>query len=250
MTRSYKPKSRLNKRWYVDARIGKNVPIIGGSGFRAGTGTLTKRSLDSHIKDVVKKQVLEPKLYRSGELIKSSVVHNSIYTHNLLSGITQGDDEENRTGDSIGIKSCHIKMQLLALADGLINVQHWRVMVVKSKVANATTGIISAALGTSDIFWDSPMELMPAMVCYNQCSVIYEKMYTLNTSFSGQRVDKVIEFNVNLPSTFKYSESNGALGKFHNYYLVIIPYQSRATSGVTVIGDVIVSTAISFTDSK
>lgn len=248
MTRSYN-KKRLNKRWYIDATIGKNVPIIGGSGFKAGTGTLTKRSLDTHIKKVVKRSVLEPKLYRSGLLTASGVNHNAIYTHNLLSGIVQGDDEENRTGDSIGIKSCRINMQYFGLGTGLINTQHVRVMVVKSKVANATTGIISAALGTTDIFWDSPAELMTAMVCYNQCSVLMDKTFKLNPTFSGQRTDFVTSFNVDLPSTFKYSEANGALGKFYNYYLVVIPYQSRAQP-TDAIGDFIINTAISFVDSK
>lgn len=49
-TRRPATKARLSKRWYVDASIPKSMPFIGGSSFKAGSGSLSKRSLQTLIR--------------------------------------------------------------------------------------------------------------------------------------------------------------------------------------------------------
>lgn len=248
MPRRYNTKK--SKRWYVNATVGKNVPLIGGTGIKFGSGK-AKRSLDAHIKSVVRRQVLAPKLYRSGESTQSSVLQNTIYSRNLYSAITQGDDEENRTGDTIGIKSHKIKLRLMGHSSGDTDLINWRVMIVKSKVADGDTGWKSAHIGSSSIFWDSPSDLVLAMCCYNECTVLYDQVHQMRPGVANQKQSKYFEVNFDAPNSFKYNETAGNnLGKFHNYYFVVIGDRERATTGTDVIGDIKYSDAISFVDSK
>lgn len=252
MPRRYK--SNKGKRWYVNATVGKNVPLIGGTGIRFGSGSSkAKRSLERQVKSIVKRSVLEPKMYRDTSGY-SSLTHNTLYTYNLLSGITQGDDEEHRTGDHIGIKSAHLKLHLMGHSSGTFDPLKFRVMVVKSKVADAQGGWKSAHLGTSAIFWDNPSELLLATICFNQCSALYDNIITISptagTTSQPQKIGKFVEIPFKLPSSFVYDEVAGNVGKFANYYVVVIPHQERASTGSTVLGDLQSTTCISFVDSK
>lgn len=241
--------STKSKRWYVNATVGKNVPLIGGTGINFGSGK-AKRSLDAHIKSVVKRQVLVPKLYRSGESILSTILQNTVYTRNLYSAIVQGDDEEQRTADTIGIKSHKIKMRIKSHSSGTTDECHWRVLIVKSKVADATTGWKNNHIGSSQIFWDSPSDMLVAMCCYDECTILYDNTFSMKPTATTQKISKVIDVNFNPPSNFQYAESNNALGKFYNYYLVVVGDRERAVTGTDVIGDIVYSDAISFVDSK
>lgn len=252
MPRRYK--SSKGKRWYVNATVGKNVPLIGGTGIRFGSGSSkAKRSLERQVKSIVKRSVLEPKMFRDTSSY-SGLTHNTLYTYNLLSGITQGDDEEHRTGDHIGIKSAHLRLHLMGHSAGTFDALKFRVMIIKSKVADSQAGWKSAHIGSSSIFWDNPSDMLLGMICFNQCSALYDNIITVapsvGTTSQPQKIGKYIDVPFKLPSSFAYDEVSGNVGKFANYYVVVVPWQERASTGSTVLGDLTSSLCVSFVDSK
>lgn len=238
------------KRWYVDAKIGKNVPIIGGTGFAAGSGDKQKRSLDAHIRKVVRTQVLEPKLYTSNSNAQASCLHNTIYTFNILRDIVVGTDENARLADTINVKSFKAKLNLYNPSGGSVSQNIYRVMIVKSKIANSTAGWLSSALGYNDIFWPGTTnDISTAMVNYNQLSVIHDQLVTLQPQITTGRIRKQIEISANI-GKYIYEENVPSLGKFFQYFVVVIPILLNGTTGVTVAGDFDMTHCISFTDSK
>lgn len=241
--------SKKSKRWYANAQIGKNVPIIGGTGFSVGTGNrpLTKRSLTSAVKQIVKDQVLLPKMFRSGLQTRSSVVHNGLYTYSILRNLGVGTDEENRIGDTINVKNARLCMQLFSPSGGTTLKIYYRVILCKSK-KSAGNNWVSSDLSTTDLFWPSNSNLLIAPMCYNNVSVIYDELHSLQRDVNS-RTSKIITINHSI-GKYTYSEEFNDQGKYYNYYLVVIPFIENGTTGTTVVGDIDLSTCISFVDSK
>lgn len=231
----------LKKRWTVEGSFM-------GAKARLSSRSLAKRSLDTHIKNVIRNQVLEPKVTISGDVTSPTMVHNTFYTYNILKDINQGTGDTQREGDYINIKHVSYRIHFLGNSAGLTDFVKLRVMVVKSKIADTTSGIISAHIGAGDIFYTGASDLMIAQHNPRECSLLYDKTYQVAPQISSQKVSKLIDFKINLPK-YVYEETSQT-GKFFNYYLCFIPYIDRGTTGTTTVGDVIFNSLIHFTDGK
>uniref|UniRef100_UPI0040479B53 hypothetical protein n=1 Tax=Yoonia sp. TaxID=2212373 RepID=UPI0040479B53 len=239
--------SRKQKRWQISATVGKSVPFIGGSSFRAGSGH-QKRSLDTHIKNVVRSQVLEPKVFHLDDTYSPTLLHNTIYTYNIMKDITIGTNDNQREGDYVHFKKAHYQCQFFGATAGSSDRLHLRYMVVKSKIADTTSGIVSSHLGATDIFYATADNLLLAHWSPRECTVILDNTITTSPAYANQKISKQFVIDLDLPK-FVYEEAS-LVGKFYNYYLVFIPYQDRASAGVTAVGDLVINGLTGFTDGK
>lgn len=242
--------SKKSKRWYVDATIGKSVPFVGGSGIRfgSGTGKLAKRSLDSHIKQVVRKSVLEPKKHYTGDVASPTALHNTMYTYNFTKDITQGTGDNQRESDYINVNKVHLNLHLQGPSGGTTTKIAYRVMLVKTRQNSTTAGIISAHFGSSVMFYPGSSDLLLAHWDPRLTTVLHDKIHTITPQVATQITSTRTELTFS-PGKFVYDEGN-QVGKFYNYYLVVIPYLERGTTGVTAVGDFKINVITNFTDGK
>lgn len=234
-------KGQLKKRWNVSANaFGYNLNM--GS-------TKAKRGLATAVKKIVKRSILEPKMYQAPEATAAAVLHNTLYSINLFSGIAKGTDEDNRIGDYTNIKSVSIKLFTEGLTAGAIAPVIYRVLVLKSKVANATAGWLSSHIGSTQIFYNYGNGLC-AQWNAQKVHVLCEKQYTVHPQFNLDKPFSVHHFSCPIGQFVFDDQGSDNLGRYWNYYMVVIPYQQGGTDGVTVLGDLTVNWIVSFTDSK
>ena len=237
--------SKKAKRWYVDAQIPKSVPFVGGSSFKAGSGTLSKRSLTNLIKRTGE---AKQKLVVGGAV--PAMLQNTLYTFNPLGNIAIGTGTINRIGSSIFIKSFDIRMTLsLNGATSGLETTHFRILCVKIDQEYLTgSDAMSAGVGSTDLFVNGSNQMINAHIDPNKATVLYDEVHRvggetqLNSQFlsiKGLIKDKSI----------RYATPTSNYSNFGNYYLVIAPYTVGKTSGVTIVGDVRFETQVNFTDA-
>lgn len=227
------PQRRKNKRWYVDARIGKNVPIIGGTGFVAGSGAraMQRRA----IQNIVKRQVIkgEETKERVTRVTGTNLTHYTVY--NLrLNDIPQGTLSSQRVGDSVFY--CGITMKF-TLQPAQPNT-YWRFYVVKHRDTNATTDAThfeggSPVVGSSLLFRNSDVS-SDSYLNTDDVSVVCAKTLKIDPKYTGEtNVVRNFRMNCKIMKNFQFRTSTASTptneGQYYNYYLIVVPLSN--TSG-------------------
>jgi hypothetical protein len=239
------PKS---KRWYVDASIPKAVPFIGGSSFKAGSGTLSKRSLDTMIKRAGE---TKQKIYTGGASV--AMTQNTIYSFNPLGNIPIGTGANSRIGSSIFVKSFDINLLLSNYGATLwIDTVSFRIMLVKiDQEYLSGTDTLAAGVGSTDIFVASSAQMLNSHIDKNKAHVLYDQTHTLENNGAGSAcvTQKPVRLSLLKDKSFKYSSHTSNYSNYGNYYLLVMPYVVGKASGTSIIADVRYESVVNFSDA-
>lgn len=250
--------SRLKKRWTLSAQIGKNVPIVGGTGLR-----LSSRSLKNVVTQVIKKTG-ESKIYINKPTAQANVstglLHNTIYTFNPLQGIALGTGERNRVGDSIFVK--FIKLRYATQCTAAAPCQKYRVMVIKSdEKFNVPPTAFGSGFGLSDLFWPDgggnysleTIRCLKNLKDASITSVLYDRIHDVNfhSYDNGPNTIQGKAWDVTIPVNKKvsYDNVNSNYLKGDNYYVITIPWIGGGSTGSTQATYTEVQCMVTYIDS-
>lgn len=237
------------KRWYFNAQA--NLPFVGATKVGFGTG-MQKRS----IVNLVRRRLEDTchKLWSKVGAAPPSVgmTHNSIYAINLCGNISKGDDESDRTGESIHLDAlkfrCHFVSQSGSVTNGN-RPKTYRVMIIKhdNDWLGGSDSFCSGP-GATDLFHGNNNPVWEWTAAKN-VTVLYDKKIKINPQLSTEVYDNALEDIIKFNSTFTYKPDQN-YGKFHNYYLCVMGYEPAGSSGTTAIGTCYFHGDLIFKDSK
>lgn len=235
------------KRWYVDATIPKRVPFVGGSSFRAGSGTLTKRSLQSFIRSTGEQK---QKIIAAVNTV--DLKHNTIYTLNPFGNIAIGTGTPNRIGSSIFVKEWSVGMLLTNIA-GIQSTSQYRVMVVGIENQHLSgDDTLTAGVGSTSIFVEGSNYMLLSKPDPNRCQVLHDEVVTLpiqDNSTATAIQQKLHHFSVCKNKELKFLTPTGNYLHNKNYYMLVMPYIAAGATGTTVVGTCQWQSVVTFTDA-
>lgn len=253
----YAPR-RFRKRWYVDARIGKGVPIIGGTGIVAGSGRrgFQKRGLNALIKRQALKSEETKEMIR---VVGSSTFNHSTVYNTKLNALDQGTSQQQRVGDKVFY--CGINMKFLVMP--AVANSTWRIYVVKARQSSSTTNHTSfdgssPAIGGSLMFRNgdtNPYSLLNT----DDVTVLCSKTLKVDQKFSGEtNISRIFKMNCKIMKNFQYQTGTtinsvwtpSQDGEYFNYYLVVVPFSHVAGATTsTNVGQLYVTVEQVFKDA-
>jgi len=189
---------RKQKRWYIDASIPKGVPFIGGSSFKAGSGTLQKRSVQAIARQVVNSQKETKQFVVT---VGDNLAHNKILTYSPIQCITQGVTATQREGDAIFLRKILCRVRFGAYSN--MSRSLYRIFLVWSPQRLLTNSVTDPrvvnqpyGLGASDLFLNSA-HLTTQALLNNKTStqIICEKQIEINQPV-GATVEKHVTFDL------------------------------------------------------
>jgi hypothetical protein len=217
------------------------VPFIGGSAFKAGSGTLNKRSLNASIRDVVRHT--EPKKYKVVDHIYSQdLLANTIYTWNPLGNIPIGTGENQRLSTEIYVTRIGLKLAFLnneGLGSTFTRQVNCRVMWVRSEAQYGSgSDAFGSGLGLTDLFYAGQTIPTFAFPDNDKCTILSDTMVRIPAlAYSGAQESAYREIDAPIGSgmTFKYSSLTGDYStKSKNIYCVIACQIPGDVTGTTV----------------
>lgn len=246
-------RSMKNKRWYVNATVGKSVPFIGGTGIKFGSGNGNqKRSLASAVKDIVRKGV-EATHYKvfDGSVSGTSLLHNTFYTVNLLGNIPRGDNWNNRNGDIIHLSCMDLNLHMYGnttqTTSSDITFKYW-VLRDTDEYLGASDAWGSGVGGSKLI--NVPNYITAGIWDPKRVSVVSSGSHIFKRNSSTQTIGYKSEKIMICPDAKFTFETGTNFGKPPNYYLVIASSVYNGSSGVTSTGAVFLDGMIKFKNSQ
>lgn len=259
--RSYRrpsQKSRLKKRWYFDASIPKSVPLIGGSSLKMGSGNLSKRSLNSIVKEVqLKNAVLKHKVIDNAGTT-ATMLANTHITHNPLGNIPIGTGENARLSTDIIVKSI---MFHFAITPNLLNPApltnapiFLRFMWVRSETdVLASQDIFGSGLGTSSLYISGFSGTILSPLDKDKVTILSDTTVKIPQG-NLSTINNTILYKTECPLKdfpFRYSTPTSAFSVVNkNVYLVVFPYQDQGVTGTTNICNYQFTADIQYVDSR
>lgn len=224
--RKYQRNYKKRRGWTVDARIGKGVPFLGGSGFR-----IQKRALNGIVKRNALKQEETKKLVTNVNAV--TLTHGTLLTLPLTS-IPQGVTSSTRTGDKVFYCGLNIKAMITPVSG---NTQY-RFYVVKHRdsYSSLTNQAFGSGLGSSLMFRNN--DVSPnGIINSDSVSVVSSWNCSLNQKFSGESLFKQCSKNIKLMKQFQFRPGTQE-GEYYNYYLVVLPWVpvGSPVTGTTTVG--------------
>jgi hypothetical protein len=183
----------------------------------------------------------------NGTVAASGVTHNTIYTANVLNGISQGTGDGNRIGDSIHID--HITLNcLLDTATGSSNVVpvKLRVMLLAC-TAQYTQASFGSGLGSSDLFYATSTNLLISRLNPRLCKLLCDEIIHIQPTVAAVGTVGYGHINCKVDAPFEF-RTGTQYGTAANLYLVTIPYVVGGTSGTTQAGAFAYDYAVTFRD--
>lgn len=258
-------KNRLTKRWYVDASIPKSVPIIGGSSFRAGSGALTKRSLNAVKNMISNGGTTKQKVVNVGLI--ANFLQDTMYTFNPLGNITIGTGENARIGTDIHVKHINFKIRFNQRTDLVVPYLNApvtiRMMWVRTNVqVLASQDTFGSGLGATTLFLDGQNSPILSTLDKDKVTILADTTFNMPITplaFNSATnaviptiTSKVVEFPCPATDfTFKYQSTTSGYSIVNkNIYLVVVPYLQGTSLGSTILLDYSFTSNTQFTDSR
>lgn len=234
-------KRGLRKRWYFDATIGKNVPLIGGTGIRMGT---------NGVKKIVRRELgrqEETKIFTTGDLLNTGLKENTLYTLSPLT-ITTGTGLNQRIGSQIYLR--HIKLRMNITNTTAQPQVQFRVMVVwsDSQYLLDWTTYAGVGLGSSELFYTSNNYTTALINNKLNTKVICDRLFTVNTDVASAVVRRTFSMDCPIYQRITYLGSNNLI-KDQQLYVVIIPTTPAGVTGTTSIGSFTAQALVTYKDS-
>lgn len=252
---------RLKKRWYFDATIGKNVPIIGGTGIRMGTGALGKRSLATAVKTIVRRGI-EATHYKifNGSTSAITLQHQTLNTLNLLGNIPRGDNWNNRNGDIVHLSCIELNFSMIYNTNNVllndVKVKYW-VIRDEDEYLNASdsfgSGVgsgkfINSPLYTTEGIWD-PKKVSVVATGQHTFKAQAISVDTVSAGYITPAQTKQEKILICPNAKFVY-ETQSNFGKNPNYYLVVCASSPNAVVGTTDLCYISVDGMVKFKNSQ
>lgn len=228
---------RKRKRWYFDARIGKNVPIIGGTGVRLGTRNMVRRIARSEIakQEEVKQQYQQWLTSDAVTPVDYRFLDNTIYTFSPPQMISNGVLADQRVGDQIYYKHLLTRLSISTSAPSM----HIRMVVLWSEADMATLTTsnprVLPGLGQADLFYPTNSGLVDAL--WNnklEHSVVCERKFVFINPNPGQYVAKTYTVDCAINSKVTYKSNNNRLFKDKQLYVILICDIPEVASGTNL----------------
>lgn len=237
------------KRWYFGASA--NLPIVGKTSIGFGSGKAKRAIINT-----VRRGLEDPqhKLWsKPGNGPPDTVMsHNTIYTLNLTGNINKGDDEDNRTGETIHLEALKFRVHFTSVSGQVTNGNRpktFRVMIVKHDGDHlGGFDVFGGGLGSTDLFqgntnpvfeWPNPKNV----------TVLYDNKVKITPVINTEQYEKECSDILKLNTPFTY-KSDQNYGKTWNLYLVIMGYEPSGTTGTTTIGRAYFHGDLIFKDSR
>lgn len=232
------------KRWYFDARIGKNVPILGGTGIRLGNRA---------VKRIVKREVMKSEETKKvvSNYTLSGGTHANLYT-TQLSNLSQGNTGTTRVGDKVFY--CGFIVKGFITPSTSITNSLWRLYIIQHRdsytgVANAWNG--STAAGTSMLFRGGIVD-PTAILNTDDVKVLCQRTINLSQKFSGEVQEKFFKMNCRIMKQYQFRTGASTDGEYYNYYLLALPYSTTPgfqVTGSTAVGNLTITAEQIFKDA-
>lgn len=174
--------------------------------------------------------------------LTQAMTHNTIYTFNPLSVITQGTAGYQREGNGIQLKGISFRFTLESWPDKSSVV---RLMVVASTKQFSSAGL-GAGLGSGDLFFSGTVNSVVGHVDSRLAKVVCDVTYELKPRTATQLdvLSDCFDCEINVP--FAY-QSASSYGESANLYLIATACTPNGVTGttncVTLIGETLVSWA-------
>lgn len=232
-----KAKGVLKKRWFATAS-GWGLQLSLGSG-DASPGK-SKRSLGTGV---------DTRFYvRQFNVAVANFTHNTIYTHNLMSGIAQGTTQSSRLGNEVTIDTIYSSFSIdtAGAAFPLSGISIRFLVVALTQQYSAVD--LTSGVGSSDMFFGSSVLLTVARIdprlCRVLCDDIVHVQPTVSTTTGYSGVTRAFSLGCTVKQPFEYRAAT-SFGTAANLYLLAIPVTSNGANGTTTVcslsGDVVVA---------
>lgn len=238
-------RGRKRKRWYASAQIGKNVPFIGGTGFRIGTTRRVAKIARAIVnKDRETKQY--PFSFNQGGLLE-----NTVYTSAPVQFITEGTDDNQRIGKKIFLRHLNLKGQIY----GSYPVYFVRVMVYWSPTETTITGtyptLSNVSVGTTQLF--TPTVGAYAFAHLNNKlgnKMLCDRVYKVDSETSGTPDERKFRIDCPIFRNIQYA-NNAAPSLLHGdqLYVSVIVHQINVSGGSATSVGIVCNGIVTYKDS-
>lgn len=171
----------------------------------------------------------------------ATLKHDTVTYFQLLTNTNQGSSDSTRNGDEIYIKNLWFKM----LVNGIGATSYpptMRFMVVRTKKDTAPTDaqFLTTAGGGAKLTSFANREY---------CTVLYDKYFrSFNSAVNTHPEVHVKNIRIPINSKHVFDSDDSDLGKYYNYWAVVIGYISSGTVGTTDVAYFDVQHGVSFKD--
>lgn len=222
---------RKAKRWYVDASIPKSVPFIGGSSFKAGSGTLQK---------MVKRAILNQEESKFLVFANSAttLLHDTFYTAAPWQlGPLQGTAVNQRVGSDIFLKSLVLNANLTNVGGVFAKVRFIGVWADKQLNVAPAAGQIFTSSGAPDLFFTSSTGYTQGLINNKLDHVIIcDRTYTIKPDYSGEIKSQKVQVSCPINKRVTYGGISAPMYfKDKQLYFVLIPYTPGGNVGTTQV---------------
>lgn len=232
---------RFRRRFYFDARIGKNVPIIGGTGIRFGKRAMRKVARSEIMRNE------ETKIWATTEIASNVLTQNTMYTLSPIQGLIQGVAENQRVGQQVFMR--HLKIRGSITNNVATPSVYYRVLVcwLDEQFVQGwafVTGQINQPL----LFYGSGNLTTALLNNKTGAKVICDRYYYNVAQYSGNY--KIRKFSIDCPLFEKVTfNTTGVLLNQKQLYVVIIPFTPGGINDTTAVGELRVSSILSYKDA-
>jgi len=174
----------------------------------------------------------------------ATMLHNSIYSLNVTSLITQGDTNQNRDGDAVNLEA--LKLRGFFNSNVTAGAYVMRILVGWSGEEYTTANFTTLGLGTAEIFLPSGANTVTSIVNPKAFTVLYDEVFDINSQIAATADVCSIVKTVPLNQKFNYQSDASTMGKTKNLYIVAVAFVVGGTGGVTGVGNIALATDLIF----
>lgn len=206
---------------------------------RSGSPLVRKRFVKSTKKSFKRKvENTKPAKHYTVGLGQATMLHNSWYTASPTYGVTQGDTNANRDGDSIYIEA--LKIKGFYSSDVADKCYSMRLIVGWSDVETGSATLTLAGLTSANIFLPgTDVNWAPnGIVNPKALTTLYDQTFDVQSSITGVADNQSFMETIQIQKPFVYKSSADTFGKNRNLVILVLAAINGGTSGTTDAGDV------------
>jgi len=183
-----------------------------------------------------------PAKHYTGETTPT-LVHNTITTMIPTQGITQGNGNTQRDGDSITLEA--LKLKGTVVTNAVAGAYQYRIIVGYTGEEYTTANIgstLQSGIGSSELFLPNfSVWLTNALINPKAFTALYDETIDVNSQLSA--IQDVANFNVTVPlhTSFAYQSSGSVQGKTRNLAVLVIGNVAGGVTGTTASGQMLLS---------
>lgn len=234
---------RVRRRWYLDASIGKGVPIVGGTGIKMGTNA---------VKRVVRREIYKQEETKMASFAgpTTSLGNGTIYTLTPLKGIVQGTGASERVGDQIYLRHIKMRTTLVSTVQGAIRIRVlalWR----DDSYVHLNPYSYQSLIGSTDLFYSTSASMTHALINNKlDHQIICDKVFTVPHNGGDSVVKPERTFDVDCSVNKKVTFASDGRLKDKQLYFVLICSTTGSPQGTSdVFNPVSTDFLVSYKDS-